>query len=264
MVMVSNSSTQPEPTVREESADKQSSLSQRSNRARFPKGRQPGEKGRSPWRTPPIQSRRRPLDRPWLPYLATGFCYSVHDPGCSKARGVHAPGERPAYNPYLLPPPFWFTEEDPLEPIALALQMCEHEHKVMYKSLRRVGVLLKTNTVERHLEMVRALVEEAARLREAVNNGSFIILEQSKEIDRLRAELSKHMGMSGPTCSGWGSSSTLLETPRSRLNCLMGYSTRPVGMSPTRMSPSSRNLLNKYKVLYGRCGNSTEKWHITT
>lgn len=42
--------------------------------------------------------------------------------------------------------------------------------------------------------MIRALVQEAARLRETVNNSSFIILEQSREIDRMRAELSKQQG----------------------------------------------------------------------
>lgn len=70
-----------------------------------------------------------------------------------------------------------------MQPITLALQKCEHEHGVIYKSLRVVGVALRTNTMERHPEMALALVQEATRLWEIVNNDNFIILEQSREID---------------------------------------------------------------------------------
>lgn len=61
----------------------------------------------------------------------------------------------------------------------------------MFKALRGVRVALKTNTVERHLEMVRVAMEEAARPRESNNTGSLIILQHDREIDRPEAKLSK-------------------------------------------------------------------------
>lgn len=104
------------------------------------------------------------------------------------------PEEGPEYNPNLPLPPFRITEEDPLHPLALAFQMCTTEHIMMYKSLRGVEVAPQTNTVERHSDMVWIVVEEVDQLRKSNNRRSLIILERDREIERVKAELSKQQG----------------------------------------------------------------------
>lgn len=104
------------------------------------------------------------------------------------------PKKKPEYDPDLPLPPFRITVEDPLQPIALAMQMWEREHRVMYKSMLVVGVVVTTNIKERHPETVRALVQEVERLWGSVNTGLLIILRQDKEIDRLKAKCPSNRG----------------------------------------------------------------------
>lgn len=104
------------------------------------------------------------------------------------------PQERPEFNPDLPLPQFRITEEDPLQPLALALQMCPAKQRLIYKFLRGIKGALRTNGVKQFSDMVRILVEEAYRLRKSNNRRSLIILEVDKEIERLKAELSKQQG----------------------------------------------------------------------
>lgn len=75
--------------------------------------------------------------------------------------------------------------------------MCMEEHKVMYRSLREVGGVLKTNAVERYPELVKtmqeqrdALNKEVKEMRNRARDFSINILTQDKEIEVLKKYVS--------------------------------------------------------------------------